>query len=55
MPTHSAPASLIASHAPVFGRPSDDSGKLVQTPVFLDNTTMAEISTKPYLLRAIYE
>jgi len=55
MPTHSVPASLIASHAPVFGRPSDDSGKLAQTPVFLDNTTMAEISTKPYLLRAIYE
>ena len=55
MPTYSAPASLIASHAPVFGRPSDDSGKLVQTPVFLDNTTMAEIFTKPYLLRAIYE
>jgi len=40
---------------PVVGRLQGESGRLAWQPVFLDNTTMAEISTKPYLLRAIYE
>ena len=41
-----------------IGRSSGESDRLARTPVLpvlLAHTTMSEISTKPYLLRAIYE